>query len=225
MMITPGVVLGRLLGRRLGGRCGRATSRSRATSASTSSSSAPATPGSPPRSRPARAARACCSSRRTCGSAARLFSTGGHMSGAGTKIQARHGIEDSVESHLDGHPAHHPRHAPRRTSSSSPSSTPPRRSTGSTSNGFRFDPATPRIVHGHEPYSVAALVLRARRRPVDPRDAARRCCRSRSTPAPSTLWTDSPVIGLRPRRRRPAARARRARPAPRRGRRGRGRRT
>ena len=29
-----------------------------------------------------------------------LFSTGGHMSGAGTKVQARHGIEDSVESHL-----------------------------------------------------------------------------------------------------------------------------
>ena len=83
-----------------------------------------------------------------------LFSTGGHMSAAGTKIQSRHGIEDSVESHLADieritHGTHRPdlvdlavRHAAETID-------------WLDEHGFRFDAATPRIVHGHYRTPVA----------------------------------------------------------------------
>jgi hypothetical protein len=125
-----------------------------------------------------------------------LFSTGGHLSAAGTRIQERHGIVDSVESHLAD----------------------VRRITGGThrddlvqlavehaadtidwldEHGFRFDPATPRIVHGHEPYSVARSyygpdagesILQVLAPLLQEQVDAGRV----------EVWTDSPVVGLLP---------------------------
>src|SRR6478735_1154371 len=125
-----------------------------------------------------------------------LFSTGGHLSAAGTKVQARHGIEDSVESHLADiqritHGTHRQDLVELAVTHAADTID------WLEDNGFRFDPATPRIVHGHEPYSVprsyygtdAGLSILDTLRPLlDEQIAA----------GTVALWTDSPVVGLVP---------------------------
>ena len=122
-----------------------------------------------------------------------LHSTGGHLSAAGTQVQARHGIEDSVEAHLADI----------------------RRITGGThredlvelavthaadtvdwldEHGFRFDPATPRIVHGHE--DIRRAVVSAD--PTAVSRSSRRCARcstSRSRRATSRCGRTRPWSG------------------------------
>ena len=80
-----------------------------------------------------------------------LHTTGGHVAGAGTRRQRAHGIEDTREAWIGRHPPHHPRrlrqdiidpvveHATEFID-------------WLDDHGFRFDPATPRIIYGHEPY-------------------------------------------------------------------------
>lgn len=125
-----------------------------------------------------------------------LHSTGGHLSAAGTAIQKRHGIQDSVESHLAdirriaGHTYREDLMALAVTHAAETVD-------WLDENGFRFDPATPRIVYGHEAYTTprsyygpdAGLsVLEVLRPLLDARIAS----------GAVTLWTDSPVIGLVP---------------------------
>lgn len=83
-----------------------------------------------------------------------LHTTGGHMSAAGTRRQREHGIEDSVPAHLadieriSGGTARPDlielaaRNAPETID-------------WLDDQGFEFAPESPRLVYGHEPYSVA----------------------------------------------------------------------
>lgn len=125
-----------------------------------------------------------------------LHSTGGHLSAAGTRVQARHGIEDSVESHLADieritHDTHRQDLVELAVTQAADTVD------WLDAHGFRFDPATPRIVHGHEPYSVprsyygpdGGLSILETLAPL---------LQEQIDAGTVTLWTDSPVIGLLP---------------------------
>jgi fumarate reductase flavoprotein subunit len=83
-----------------------------------------------------------------------LHVTGGHMAAAGTRRQAERGIEDSVEAHLadirriskgtarDDLITIVAHHAPETIE-------------WLADHGFAFAPETPRIIYGHEPYTIA----------------------------------------------------------------------
>lgn len=83
-----------------------------------------------------------------------LFLTGGHISAAGARRQRERGIEDSVEAHLADL-----RRISRGTLREDLSGLAVREAAATIDwldeNGFEFDEETPRIVYGHEPYSVA----------------------------------------------------------------------
>ena len=62
-------------------------------------------------------------------------------------------------------------------------------------HGFRFDPVTPRIVYGHEPYYTRAHLLRHRRRRLDARGAQPLLDERRRGRHHHAVDPDAPCIG------------------------------
>lgn len=123
-----------------------------------------------------------------------LHISGGHLAAAGTRRQAERGIADSPEFHLadilriSGGTARSDlirlvvEHAAETVD-------------WLADRGFNFAPETPRIIYGHEPYSVPRTyygrdeglsILAVLQQELDA--VARR--------APLAVWTDSPVVGI-----------------------------
>jgi FAD binding domain len=123
-----------------------------------------------------------------------LHSSGGHLSAAGTAIQRRHGIEDSVAAHLAD--IERIAQGTYRDDLMALAVTNAAETVDwLDDNGFHFDPATPRIVYGHEPYTTARSyygpdaglsILEVLKPLLDEVIAS----------GAVTLWTDTPAIGL-----------------------------
>ena len=84
-----------------------------------------------------------------------LHVSGGHMSAAGTRRQRERGIEDSQEAHWNDIQRISSGSATRHDLIRLALTHAPAMVDWLDANGFDFAPETPRIVYGHEPYSVA----------------------------------------------------------------------
>jgi len=83
-----------------------------------------------------------------------LHVSGGHMSAAGTRRQRERGIADSVERHFEDIQRISNKTASRHDLIRLAIENAPAMVDWLEANGFEFAPETPRIVYGHEPYSV-----------------------------------------------------------------------
>lgn len=124
-----------------------------------------------------------------------LHVSGGHLAAAGARRQVEHGVTDTPEQHLqdilrisEGTV----RVDLVRTVVENAAET----VDWLTERGFDFAPETPRIIHGHEPYSVPRTyygrdegmsVLAVLERELAAADGER-----------LTVWTDAPVVGIEP---------------------------
>ncbi|NBP91261.1 MAG: FAD-dependent oxidoreductase [Actinobacteria bacterium] len=134
-----------------------------------------------------------------------LFTSGGHMSGAGTKRQKERGIEDSHAEHLAD--IERISHGTARKDLSTLAVT-----LGTETidwldeNGFEFHERAPRIVYGHEPYGVARTyygtesglsILKVLKRLLDERIALGGIDLRLNTGANSLIEEGGAVVGVR----------------------------
>ena len=134
-----------------------------------------------------------------------LFTSGGHMSGAGTKRQKAHGIEDSQEAHLADI-----ERISRGTARKDLSAIAVKLGTETIDwldeNGFEFHERAPRIVYGHEPYGAARTyygteqglsILKVLKRLLEERIALGGIDLRLNTGAASLIEEDGVVVGVR----------------------------
>ena len=134
-----------------------------------------------------------------------LFTSGGHMSGAGTKRQKEHGIEDSHAAHLAD--IERISHGTARKDLSTLAVT-----LGTETidwldeQGFEFHEKAPRIVYGHEPYGVARTyygtesglsILKVLKRLLDERIALGGIDLRLNTGADSLIEEGGAIVGVR----------------------------
>lgn len=86
-----------------------------------------------------------------------LHLSGGHLAAGGSRRQREQGVEDSPQAHL-ADVLRISRGTARRDLVETVTEHAPATVDWLADRGFAFDPATPRIVHGHEPYEVARTV-------------------------------------------------------------------
>jgi succinate dehydrogenase/fumarate reductase flavoprotein subunit len=123
-----------------------------------------------------------------------LHTTGGHIAAAGTKRQKAHGIEDSPAAWMDDI-----RRITRDQFREDLMSQVVENATEFVDwldeHGYRFDPATPRIIYGHEPYYTARTYY-GTDAGVSLLDVFKPLLDERVADGRITLWTQAPVLGL-----------------------------
>jgi succinate dehydrogenase/fumarate reductase flavoprotein subunit len=123
-----------------------------------------------------------------------LHTTGGHIAAAGTQRQKSHGIEDSPEAWMDDI-----RRITRDQFREDLMGQVVEHATEFVDwldeHGFRFDPVTPRIIYGHEPYYTARTYY-GTDAGVSLLDVFKPLLDEAIATGTVTLWTQSPVLGL-----------------------------
>lgn len=123
-----------------------------------------------------------------------LHTTGGHVAAAGTKRQKAHGIEDTTEAWMDDI-RRITRDQFREDLMSQVVDNATEFVDWLDDHGFRFDPATPRIIYGHEPYYTARTYY-GTDAGVSLLDVFKPLLDERVAEGSITLWTQTPVLGL-----------------------------